>query len=103
MLTRPLLLAPLAALLALAAPPARAPGAPDARAILERVAGTYRTLTSFDFAGRVSVDMTRPGAHQAFEFPIIAAAVKPGRSRTEMRNPDMGLIVVSDGRTLPAG
>ncbi len=64
------------------------------------MAGTYRTLTSFHFAGRVSVDMTRPGAHQAFEFPIIAAAVKPGRSRTEMRNPDMGLIVVSDGRTL---
>ena len=44
--------------------------------------------------------MTRTGAHQSFDFPIIAAAVKPGRSRTEMQNPTMGMIIVTDGRTL---
>ena len=94
----PLLALSAATLVAMA--PARAAGSPDARAILDRVANTYRTLTSFHFAGKVAVDMSRPGAHQAFDFPIVAAAVKPNRSRTEMQNPNMGMIIVTDGRTL---
>jgi peroxiredoxin/outer membrane lipoprotein-sorting protein len=75
-------------------------GAPDARAILDRTANTYRHLTSFHFAGKVAIEMTRPDAHQSFDFPILAAAARPGRWRTEMRNPSMGMVVVNDGRTL---
>ncbi len=80
--------------------PARSAGAPEARAMLARVANTYAHLTSFHFAGKVAVEMNRQGTHQSFDFPILAAAAKPGRWRTEMQNPSMGMVVVTDGRTL---
>jgi peroxiredoxin/outer membrane lipoprotein-sorting protein len=78
----------------------RAAEAPDARKILDDVARTYRSLTSFHFAGTISVNMTRQGTHQSFEFPVVLAAVKPGRARTEMQNPAMGMVMVTDGKTL---
>jgi peroxiredoxin/outer membrane lipoprotein-sorting protein len=77
-----------------------AAGGPDARKILDDVARTYRSLTSYHFEGTIGVDMTKQGAHQAFQFPVVLAAVKPGRMRTEMQNPSMGMIMVTDGKTL---
>ena len=96
---RPRLLVAIGALLAAAAA-ARAAEAPDARAILEQVSRTYRGLTSFHFQGTVGVKMNRKGAIQSFDFPVIAAGVKPGRWRTEMQNPVMGMSLVADGRTV---
>ena len=79
---------------------ARAAESHDARRILDNVARTYRGLSSFHFQGEVGVDMSRAGAHQTMSFPIVAAAAKPNRSRTEMQNPMMGMIIINDGQTL---
>ena len=86
-------------LLALAGTVALAAEALDGRRILERVADTYRHLASFQLEARVSTRMIRQGAPESFELPFVAAAARPGRSRTEMNNPSMGMIVVSDGKT----
>jgi len=98
MLTRLRLIASIGAVAA-AAGLARSAAAPDARAILDNVTRTYRTLTSFHFAGQVDVDMNRQGTRQSFGIPLIAAAAKPGRWRIEMQSPTMGMLVVTDGTT----
>src|SRR6266542_4738124 len=86
-------------LLALAATVALSAEALDGRRILERAADTYRHLASFQFEARVSTHMIRPSGPESFEIPFVAAAARPGRSRTEMNHPSMGMIVVSDGKT----
>ncbi|HEY6867629.1 MAG TPA: redoxin domain-containing protein [Candidatus Eisenbacteria bacterium] len=96
---RPSLLVAIGALLAAVAA-ARGAGTPDARALLDQVSRTYRGLTSFHFQGMVGVKMNRKGATQNFDFPVIAAGVKPGRWRTEMQNPVMGMTLIADGRTV---
>jgi peroxiredoxin/outer membrane lipoprotein-sorting protein len=70
----------------------------DARAVLERVSHTYRQLTSYQFEGMVGISMLMQGKRQGFEFPVVAAAASGGRSRTELRNPMMGISVISDGK-----
>ena len=79
---------------------AHAAEAPDARALLDHVARTYRGLTSFHFAGEVGVNMVREGARQSVDFPLVAAAVKPGRWRVDVQSPSMGMIMVADGKTI---
>jgi peroxiredoxin/outer membrane lipoprotein-sorting protein len=79
---------------------ARAADAPDARALLDGVSRTYRSLSSFHFAGRADVDMVRQGAPQSFHFPLVAAAAKPGRWRIDMQSPSMGMVMVADGKTV---
>jgi len=70
----------------------------DARAQLDKVSQTYRQLGSYQFEGTVGISMLMKGNRQGFEFPVVAAAASGGRSRTEMRNPMMGISVVSDGK-----
>ena len=100
MLNRLTLTASIAALLTTASGTLPAADAPDARKVLDSVARTYRNLASFQFEGTIAVSMTRQGTHESFEIPVILAAEKPGRARTEMRNPTMGMVVVTDGTTL---
>jgi peroxiredoxin/outer membrane lipoprotein-sorting protein len=99
MLNRPRLIIAIA-LGCAAAGAARSAEDHNPRRILDNVARTYRGLSSFHFQGEVGVDMSRAGAHQAMSFPILAAAAKPNRSRTEMQGAIMGMIIVNDGQTL---
>lgn len=91
------LLAALSAVLLLAGP-ARAAGVTDARALLEKVGTTYRGLDSYHFEGTLTITVNAQGKNQTLDVPIIAAAAKPGRVRTELRHPMMGMQMVSDGQ-----
>ncbi len=88
----------LVALLALSlAGPVRAEPAPDGRTLLGQVSATYRALTSYHFEGSMNIRVSG-GAGQAFDVPVVAAADRAGRARLEMRHPQMGGALVSDGR-----
>jgi peroxiredoxin/outer membrane lipoprotein-sorting protein len=90
-------LASIAALLA-ASGLAHAADAPDARALLDNVARTYRGLSSFHFEGTVAMRMSRPGTNESLDLPLVAAAAKPGRWRIGMESPTMGVVRVTDGK-----
>jgi peroxiredoxin/outer membrane lipoprotein-sorting protein len=88
----------LAALLALTlAGPARAAPAPDARALLQQVSAAYRALTSYHFEGAMNTRMSG-GADQSLEVPLVLAADRAGRTRLDLRHPQQGGLLVSDGR-----
>jgi peroxiredoxin/outer membrane lipoprotein-sorting protein len=88
----------LAALLALTlAGPARAEPAPDARALLQQVGDAYRALTSYHFEGTMNTRMSGSG-EQSLEVPMILAADRAGRMRLDLRHPQQGGLLVSDGR-----
>jgi peroxiredoxin/outer membrane lipoprotein-sorting protein len=79
---------------------AAAPAAPPtAQALLDRVSQSYRSMTSYRFEGVIHVDMNVLGSNQSMDMPVLMAAVKPGRTRTEMRNPAFSMISVSNGET----
>ena len=86
-------------LLALGLGLAHAEDAPDGRALLDNVARTYRGLTSFHFAGRITARMTKEGSNdESFDMPMVAAAAKPGRWRIGMESPTMGVVNVTNGK-----
>jgi peroxiredoxin/outer membrane lipoprotein-sorting protein len=89
----------LAALLALIfAGPVQAETAPDARALLQQVRDAYRALTSYHFEGAMSIRTTGGAEDQNLEIPAVMAADRAGRVRLEIRHPQMGGLIVSDGR-----
>jgi thiol-disulfide isomerase/thioredoxin len=91
-------LAPAALLaLALLPAPARAEQPPDAMALLQQVAQAYHALTSYRFEGLMSVRMTGP-MNQTLEVPLEVAADRRGRARVVLQAPQMGMMLVSDGR-----
>jgi len=88
----------LAALLALTlAGPVRAEPAPNARALLQQVSEAYRALTSYHFEGTMNTRMSG-GADQSLEVPLVLAADRAGRTRLDLRHPQQGGLLVSDGR-----
>jgi peroxiredoxin/outer membrane lipoprotein-sorting protein len=89
----------LAALLALSfAVPVRAEPAPDGRALLQRVSGTYRALSSYQFEGAMNIRMSGAAEDQNGVGPAAVAADRAGRTRLDLRHPQMGGLLVSDGR-----
>jgi peroxiredoxin/outer membrane lipoprotein-sorting protein len=88
----------LAALLALTlAGPSRAAPAPDARALLQQVSDAYRALTSYHYEGTIDIRMSG-GMDQSLQVPLILAADRAGRVRLDLRHPQQGGLLVSDGR-----
>jgi thiol-disulfide isomerase/thioredoxin len=81
--------------------PARAQQPPDARALLQKVTETYRGLNSYRFEGVMSITVGGGGSiPQSFEVPLLVAAERSGRARVDVRNPQMGMTLVSDGKQL---
>jgi peroxiredoxin/outer membrane lipoprotein-sorting protein len=75
----------------------RAAPAPDARALLQQVSDSYRTLTSYHFEGAMHIGVSG-GTDQSFEVPMVLAADRAGRMRLYLRHPQQGGLLVSDGR-----
>jgi thiol-disulfide isomerase/thioredoxin len=81
--------------------PARAEQPPDARALLQKVSETYRGLNSYRFEGVMSITVGGGGGiPQSFEVPLLVAAERSGRVRVDVRNPQMGMMLVSDGKQI---
>ena len=81
--------------------PARAEQPTDARALLQKVTEAYRGLNSYHFEGVISITVGGGGGiPQSFEVPLLAAAERSGRVRVDVRNPQMGMMLVSDGKQI---
>jgi thiol-disulfide isomerase/thioredoxin len=88
----------LAALLALTlAGPGWAEPAPDARVLLQKVGDAYQALASYHFEGAIDIRMSG-GAGQHLEMPLVLAGDRAGRMRMDLRHPQQGGLLVSDGR-----
>ena len=88
----------LAALLALTlAGPVWAEPAPDARVLLQKVGDTYHALASYHFEGAMSI-RTSDGTGPHLEMPLVLAAGRAGRMHLDLRHPQQGGLLVSDGR-----
>lgn len=72
----------------------------SARAQLDSVGARYARLTHYSFEGVVQVVVSGSSVNQSAEVPVMYAFDRPGRLRTEMQNPGMSSIMVSDGDTL---
>ena len=87
-----------------AAKPAPAPAKPAAltTALLDSAIARYAKLERFHFAGRTHVTISGGSLpqKQELDIPFLFAAERPGRLRTEMLNPAMPQVLVSDGDTL---
>jgi peroxiredoxin/outer membrane lipoprotein-sorting protein len=74
---------------------------PDAQSLLQRTGDAYRALTSYHVESVMDVrQVTGDGAEQTLQAPIIMAADRSGRVHLEVRHPEIGALVVSDGQTL---
>lgn len=71
--------------------------APDVRAILQQVADRYRDLSSYHLEGTLRVEITADTVTQTLDAPFVLAAARPGRVRDELRHPQAGMVLVSDG------
>ena len=92
----------LTALLALVlVSPALAQAPPDAQSLLQRAGDTYRALSSYHVESVMDVrQVTGDGPEQTLNAPLVMAGDRSGRVRLEVRHPQAGALVVSDGRTL---
>ena len=70
---------------------------PEAAALLAAVGESYANCTSYEFEGTSSMTMTAQGREQTMDVPFRLAAVKPSKMRTEILNPMMSYVNVSDG------
>ncbi len=71
-----------------------------ARAELDSIGATHARLEHYRFEGLVQVVVTGKGVDQKADIPVRYVFARPGRLRTEMQNPGMGSLLVSDGSTL---
>jgi thiol-disulfide isomerase/thioredoxin len=76
--------------------PAREPA--DVRAILGRVADRYRDLDAYHLEGTLRIEISAETGIQTLDAPFVLAAARPGRVRDELRHPQAGMVMVSDGR-----
>ncbi len=77
------------------------PAAPTT-ALLDSAIARYARFERFHFAGNTHVKISGGSLPQAQELdiPFTFAAVRPGKLHTDMRNPVMPQLLVSDGDTL---
>jgi thiol-disulfide isomerase/thioredoxin len=69
----------------------------QAREILQRVSRSYRELTAYHLEGILRVDLLTGGREQRIEAPFVLAATGTKRVRDELRDPQAGMLMVSDG------
>jgi len=72
----------------------------SARAQLDSVGARYARLTHYSFEGVVQVVVSGSSVNQSVDVPVLYAFDRPSRLRTEMQNPGMASIMISDGDTL---
>src|SRR5262245_40548377 len=72
--------------------------ATDATALLTSLGKRYRTLSSYEFEGVVRMRVTVQDKSQDYEVPFRLVAVKPTKVRTEIQNPSISFVQVSDGQ-----
>lgn len=77
------------------------PNQDAAKDLLERVAQTYKSLTTYHFEGTVTSEMRSLGAQAKIEAPFVIAAIKPDRMRVEIKSQAMGMesVSIASGRT----
>jgi peroxiredoxin/outer membrane lipoprotein-sorting protein len=92
----------LTALLALTlVAPGHAQAPPDAQGLLQRAGDAYRALSSYHVVSLMDVrQVTGDGPEQTLQAPLVMAGDRFGRMRLEVRHPQAGALVVSDGRFL---
>jgi thiol-disulfide isomerase/thioredoxin len=71
----------------------------DGMALLKRVSATYRGLESYEIRAMVTSDQRWEEARTLTEIPLVMAEDKPGKFRLESKQPVMGAMEVSDGKT----
>jgi peroxiredoxin/outer membrane lipoprotein-sorting protein len=75
----------------------------QATELLKRVSETYKNLKSYHFEGKEVVEGKAQGAEMKAETPVLIAAIKPDRLRTERKDLNLGMmmmmgsVVVSNG------
>jgi len=77
-----------------------APPLADARAQLDSVGSRYARMAHYRFEGSVQVVVTGNNMNQNMDIPVLYVFERPARLRTEIQNPSMGSIMVSNGDTL---
>lgn len=71
-----------------------------ARAMLDSVGSRYGRLDHYRFEGHVQVVIRGEKVNQQVDVPVLYAFARPAQFRTEMQNPAMASLLVSDGDTL---
>lgn len=90
---------PFAAFIALMlAVPACAQQPPDATALLGKMGRVYHDAPGYRYQGTLTVRMEGQGEPQNLEIPIVSAGAPAGKVHLEMRHPQMGVTLISDGR-----
>ncbi|MEO5988864.1 MAG: redoxin family protein [Candidatus Eisenbacteria bacterium] len=82
------------------APAAAPPALVTARTELDSIGSVHARLSHYRFEGLVQVVVTGKGVNQKVEMPVLFVFERPARLHTEMQNPNMGSVLVSDGDTL---
>jgi peroxiredoxin/outer membrane lipoprotein-sorting protein len=72
---------------------------PKARALLEKISETYRTLDSYYFEGTMAVVVSMSGYEQSVDMKLVLARTADGKLRMELDHPSLGVTVVSDGES----
>ncbi len=69
----------------------------DARELIRRVSRNYRDLQSYYFEGLLRTEIEGEGFYQRIELPVIVSAVKPDKTRIEIKHSLEGFLIVTDG------
>jgi outer membrane lipoprotein-sorting protein len=81
--------------------PGHAQAPPDAQSLLQRTGDAYRALSSYHVESLMDVrQVTGDGPEQTLQAQLVMAGDRSGRVRLEVRHPQAGALVVSDGRLL---
>ena len=72
---------------------------PEVLAYLNDISSTYQNLKRYQFEGTLGRHGDAPGMEK-LEVPFRLAADKPRRARTEIRNPNMHFIAVTDSEQM---
>ncbi len=81
--------------------PGRAQAPPDAQSLLQRTGDAYRGLVSYHVESLMDVrQVTGGGPEQSLQTPLVMAGDRSSRVRMEIRHPQMGATLISDGHQL---
>ncbi len=71
----------------------------DARELIRRVSRSYQDLQSYYFEGLLRTEIKGEGFYQRIELPVVVSAVKPDKTRIEIKHSLEGFLIVTDGDT----
>ncbi len=69
----------------------------EAESLLQGVTAAYRGFSSYDIEGHSYMVMSLAGVEQRADVPFRLAGAKPARVRSEIMNPSMSYVNISDG------